>query len=142
MFITKYNPATAMDSFWNAFDREFFPVAKRFFSEDGEDFRLPRTNINEREKEFVLTVEMPGVTKKDVKVSLDGETLTIEAERTEAVETEGLLRSEIRSENYKRTFQVGSKIDCDAITAKMEDGVLKLTLPKKSEILGRKIDIS
>lgn len=142
MFITKYNPATGMDSFWNAFNREFFPIAQPFLNGDEENFRLPRTNINEREKEFVLTIEMPGVSKKDVEVSLDGETLTIEAERTDTVESEGLLRSEIRAEKYKRTLQVGSKIDRDGIAAKMENGVLKLTLPKKAEILGRKIDIS
>lgn len=142
MFVTKYNPAAGMDSFWKAFDRDFFPIVKPFFNGGEENTRLPRTNINESEKEFVLTMEMPGVSKKNVDVSLDGETLMIEAERTDAVESEGLLRSEIRSEKYKRSFQLGSKIDRDGITARMENGVLKLTLPKKAEILGRKIDIS
>ena len=142
MFITKYNPATGVDSFLNAFDREFFPVVKRIFNDDEESSRQPKANINEREKEFILTLEMPGVSKDQVEVSVDGEMLLVEAERTEKVDNEGLLRSEIRSDKYRRIFQIGSKIDRDAISAKMENGVLKLTLPKKAEILGRKIDIS
>lgn len=142
MFLTKYSPARSLDPFWKAFDGEFFPVMRRVFNDDGDDsFRLPQTNINESEKQFVLTMEMPGVARKDVEVSLEDDTLTIEAERSDTVESEGLLRSEIRSGKYRRTFRIGRKIDRDAISARMENGVLTVTLPKSAGVTGRKIDI-
>jgi HSP20 family protein len=140
MFITKCNPG--MRSIWDAFDRELFPVMRRLSDDQEENFRLPKTNINEGEKDFILTLEIPGVSKKDVEISVDGETLTITAKRSEEIETDGLLRSEIRSEKFKRTFQIGSQVDREKIAAKMENGILKLTMPKMAEVLGRKIDIS
>ena len=142
MFLTKYKPVNQGDSLWNAFDHDFFPVMRRFFEDEEEGFRLPRTNIGEDDKEFTLTMELPGVSKKDVAISVDGDTLIIEADRTEESESKNLLRSEIRSEKFRRTFQVGSKIDRDTIKAKLENGMLRVTLPKKADIVGRKIDIS
>jgi HSP20 family protein len=144
MFLTKYKPVGQVDSLWNAFDRDFFPVMRRFFQDDEEGFRMPRTNISEDEKEFTLTMELPGVAKKDIEVSIDGDTLTIEAQSAEESESKSknVIRSEIRSEKFRRTFQIGSKIDRESVKAKLDNGMLRLTLPKSSETVGRKIDVS
>ncbi|MBI4720142.1 MAG: Hsp20/alpha crystallin family protein [Chitinivibrionia bacterium] len=142
MFLTKYKPINQVDSFWNAFDRDFFPVVRRFFEEEEEGLSVPKTNISEDDKEFTLTMELPGVSKKDVEISVDGDALTVEADRTEKFESKNLVRAEIRTEKFRRTFQIGSKIDREAIKAKLENGILMLTLPKKAETVGRKIDIA
>ena len=139
MFLTKYRPNRTMDS---VFD-DLFPVFKGRARENGEKegFRLPVTNVHETEKEFLLTMEMPGVDKKDVRVEIENDQIIVTGEKTEKTETEGLLRREIRSEKFRRSFVLDSAIDRDTIKAKLDNGMLKVTLPKKAESVGRKIDI-
>ena len=142
MFLTKYNPVTALDSFWRSFDSDLFPMFRNLADAEEEAFRLPRTNINEKEKEYIVTMEVPGVTKKNLDVSIDGDVLVVTGERIEKIESEGLIRNEIRSEKFRRSFTLGNTIDREKITAKMENGVLTLTLPKQAESVGRKVEIS
>jgi HSP20 family protein len=88
-------------------------------------------------------MELPGVQKKDLDVSIDGDQLVITAERSEKVESEdGLLRREIRSEKFRRSFTIGDSVERDAIKAKLENGILKVTLPKKALSTGRKVDVN
>ena len=143
MFLTKYRPTTTFDSFFDTFDRGFFPVLRSWTrGEDGEAFEAPRTNINETDSGYVITMELPGVQKKDVDVAVDGEELVVTAERSEKSESEGLLRCEIRSVKFRRSFTLGRTVDRENIEAKLEDGILKVTLAKKAESVGRKIDVS
>ena len=86
--------------------------------------------------------ELPGVDKKNVEVSVEGKELVITAERSEKVESDGLLRREIRSEKYKRSFTMGDTIDADSIKAKLENGILKVSMSRKPESVGRKVDVS
>ena len=139
MFLTKYRPNRSIDS---VFD-DLFPAFNGCVRESGEKdgFRLPVTNVHETEKEFLLTMEMPGVDKKDVHVEVENDQIIITGEKAEKTETEGLLRREIRSEKFRRSFVLDSAIDRDTIKAKLDNGMLKVTLPKKAESVGRKIDI-
>jgi HSP20 family protein len=139
MFLTKYNPNRTFDAMFDS----LFPMVRS--SEPGEDreaFRMPLVNINENDAGYVITMELPGVEKKDVDVSVDGKELVVTAERAEKVESEGLLRREIHSEKYKRSFTLGDTIDAESIKAKLENGVLKITLSRKPESVGRKVDVS
>jgi HSP20 family protein len=141
MFLTKYRPSTSLESL---FDTDFFPIFGKCMdsnAEKKESFRLPRTNINESETEFALTMEMPGVKKDDVDVSIEKDQIIITGGLTEKVETEGLRRGEIRSESFRRSFMLDSTIDRDTVKARLENGILKVTLPKKAESVGRKIDV-
>jgi len=144
MFPMKYEPKGNLESFFDSFDRDVLPMLRPWFRlDDDEGFRMPLVNINETEKEFVVTAELPGVQKKDLDVSIDGDQLVVTAERSEKVESnDGLLRREIRSEKFRRSFTLGQTVDRDAIKAKLENGILKVTLPKKAESVGRKLDIS
>lgn len=141
MFLTKYTPKTELESL---FDREFFPMMRGWFEGDAADkefFRLPKTNIHETNNEFVLTVEMPGVERKNVSVSVENGQIVITGEKTEKTEEEGLLRREIRSEKFHRSFTLDAAIDRENIKAKLDNGILRVTLPKKAESVGRKIAI-
>jgi HSP20 family protein len=144
MFPTKYQPKNNLESIFDALDRDFLPMLGPWFRvDDNEGFRAPLVNINETDKEYVLTMELPGVQKKDLDVAIDGEQLVVTAERSEKVESdEGLIRREIRSEKFRRTFTIGQVVDRDGIKAKLENGILKVTLPKKAESVGRKIDVN
>lgn len=143
MFPTKYVPRTSLDTLFDSLDRDFFPVLRPWFRlDDNDGFRTPLVNINEAEKELVVTMELPGIQKKDLDVSIDGDQLVVTAERSEKVESdEGLLRREIRSEKFRRSFTLGQTVDRSGIKAKLENGILKVTLPKTSESVGRKIDV-
>ena len=141
MFLTKFRPANSLDT-W--FDRDYLPSLRRWFEVDGKDnevFRLPMTNIHETDKEFVLTLEMPGVDKKDIKVGVENDRLVVGGERSEKTESEGLIRREIRSAKFHRSFTLNPTIDRDGIKAKMENGILKVTLPKLAESVGREVAI-
>lgn len=141
MFLTKYNPVSALDTLFDSFDREFFPSLSRFFETREDDFRVPIANIYERDDEYIITMEMPGVSKRNVDISLDGDNLVITGEKVEKLESKGLLRREIRAEKFRRSFLLHGNIDRDKIKAKMEDGVLRVALPKKAESVGRKVSI-
>ena len=141
MFLTKYRPKNDIDTIFDSFGRGFLPAIQAWTGEGEEMFRHPRTNLNETDDAFVVTIEMPGVDKKNVDVSVDGDQLVVTGERTEKLEDEGLLRREIRSEKFRRSFGIGNTIDRDAIKAKIDNGILKVTLPKTAKSVGKKIAI-
>ncbi len=99
--------------------------------------------MEETADSILFTVELPGLSKKDVEVSVENETLTIKGERvdkSERKEETGFLRREIRSSKFERSFALGERVDQDNIKAKMDDGVLTITVPKKEASVGRKVD--
>lgn len=139
MFMTKYNPNRSFETMFDS----MFPMAGSCKpGDDCEGFRMPLVNINENDAGYVITMELPGVDKKDLEVSVEGKELVVTAERAEKVEAEGLLRGEIRSEKFKRSFTLGESIDAESIKAKLENGVLKVALSRVPESVGRKVDVS
>jgi HSP20 family protein len=149
MKLIKYeNPATPMD---RLFDRLNWglPAIDRFFGEndttgDGwASIRMPRTNVQELEDSFVFTLEMPGLDKKDVSLNIEGDTLVVKGETTQKDEQndKGLIRREYRSARFERSFNVNG-IHRDGVKARMESGILTITLPKTAEKVGKKIDIA
>ena len=141
MFLTKYRPNHVN----SCLDPDFFsPLLRQWFepeSRGDEAARLPMTNVHETDKDFVLTMEMPGVEKKNVTVNIEDDQIVVTGEKTEKTETEGMLRREIRSEKFRRSFRLGKSIDNDNIKAKLENGVLEVTLPKRAESVGREISV-
>ena len=122
-----FNPFREME----AFEKNFF--GSPFFSAAAmEPFR---TDIKESDTEFTLEADLPGFEKKDIELSLDGDRLTIKAERHSDHEDKDEKKNYVRCERsygaYSRSFDV-SGIDADGIKAKYENGVLTLRLPKKA----------
>lgn len=104
--------------------------------------RLPRTNVQETDDTYVLALEMPGLNKGDVEVNFENDTLIIKGDKkTETTEEKGVVRREYHTMSYERSFNVHG-VDRDNVSAKMENGILYVTLPKSPERLGRKIDVS
>jgi HSP20 family protein len=145
MTLIKYHPAREIDAFFNHMARDFWPSA---YVPKGKETpvasRLPRTNIRETENEYLFTMEVPGLSKKDIEVTVEGDELTVRGAKTEESneDTKGLIRREIRSQRFERTFDLAGAVDGDGIKAKIENGLLTVTLPKKPEKVGRKIDVS
>jgi HSP20 family protein len=104
----------------------------------------PPVNITEQADAYQIDVSAPGYEKADFNLKLDGNLLTISAEKkTEnKVENEKVIRKEFSAKSFKRSFTVDNKIDAGNITAKYENGILFLTLPKKAEIKAAAKEIS
>lgn len=105
--------------------------------------RLPMMNLAEGENESVLSVELPGVNKEDVKISLEGGLLTLTGERKAPGIPEGArwLRSEIVNGKFVRTLELPHPVDPKAVTAELKNGILSVILPKAEEARPREITI-
>jgi len=102
----------------------------------------PLTDIFETPNALVVVMEMPGVERSDVNVSLENNQLDVEGRITLAPYSNmKSLYTEYGVGNYARRFMLSNAIDQKAITARIEDGVLTLTLPKVEEATARSIQI-
>ena len=123
-----YNPFREMEEF----ERRFF--GEPFFR-SGELAEF-KTDIRDEGDHYLLEADLPGFEKKDIHLDLDGETLTVSAERHSAHEEKSEQDKYVRVERsygkYSRQFDV-SGVDVEHIKAKYDNGVLALTLPKRQQ---------
>ena len=144
--LSSYRPGGMEDQFGRMFEnmfQDFFaPLAQGRWS--GDDVGLPRLDVTETEKTFEVKAEMPGVKKDDVNVSIDGQRVTIEGECQQANEQrqgEQVVYSECSTRKYQRSFTLPTEVDDTSAQARLEDGVLMLSLPKKQGGTARKLTI-
>ena len=104
--------------------------------------RTPATNFVERDNEYGLEIEMPGVDRANIEINVQGRELEIAAEKTVVPNEWRPVARETSQCVYRRAFTLGDEIDRDAIKAQYENGVLYLTLPKSKAILPKKIEIA
>jgi HSP20 family protein len=105
-------------------------------------FIAPDVNILETNNEFVLEAEMPGVKKEGLEITLEGNVLTIVGHRSDPAPPGELVYRESRLADYRRVFELDPSVDGDKINAKVEQGVLALTLPKVERVKPRKIAVT
>lgn len=104
-----------------------------------ENFVAPVVNIFETKDGYVLEAELPGVNKDGLEITLEDNELTLVGRRQfEAMPGTPVFR-ESRDVHFRRVFQLDPAIDTGRIAAKMDQGVLKLTLPKSEKVKPRKI---
>ncbi len=103
----------------------------------------PAVDIYESENQLVLTAEIPGVDEKDVEIKIEDNTLSIKGERRFETETkeENYHRLERSYGSFYRTFTLPNYVDQDKIHAEHENGVLKITMPKRTDLKPRKVKI-
>lgn len=127
--MTAYSP-------WDEMERAFFGDGA--WNRSLAEFK---TDIQDKGDSYLLQADLPGFKKEDIHIDLDGETMTIRAERHSEHEEQDKKGSYVRCErsygSYERAFDV-SGIDTDKIGAQYADGVLKLTMPKKSATVSAK----
>ncbi|OYT16966.1 MAG: hypothetical protein B7C24_05035 [Bacteroidetes bacterium 4572_77] len=102
----------------------------------------PATNVMENEKEFKLQLLVPGWNKEDVKIELDKNILSISGQREE--KEEDFIRKEFKMNSFERSFQLPKDIDFEKVSAKTENGILEISIPKdleKKAKMQRLIDI-
>ncbi len=129
------------------FDDFFKDVAPGFYVKPLHGDALPsqiRIDVKETPDAYAVDAEVPGVSREDIHVTIDGDVVTLRAEikqEDRQVEGEKVLRSERYYGAVTRSFQLPQDIDNAAARAKYENGVLQLTLPKKAVSAGQRLVI-
>jgi HSP20 family protein len=107
-----------------------------------EQFITPPASVTEIGDGYMLEIEMPGVKKDGLEISVENNELTVIGRRSlPAVEGTPVHR-ESRPENFRRVFEIDPSIDADKISAKIDQGLVTLTLPKAEHVKPRKIAVS
>ena len=146
MSAIKTRQRTAMDTVptvFDIFDRVFgFDTEPRTHQDARTRWMLP-VDIYEKAENTVIRASVPGVSREDLSVTFKDGVLTIEATAhvEEGVDHERYFRREVRTGTWSRSLRLPDDIDTDNISASLEDGVLRLTLPRRSEVQPRVIAI-
>ena len=106
-----------------------------------EEFVSPVVNIIENKDGYVLEAEMPGVSKDGLEITLEGTELTLVGHRNATALSGDVLFRESRDLSYRRIFELDPAIDTTKVSAKMDQGILTLSLPKSEEVKPRKIAV-
>ncbi len=129
------NPMTkSFDGLVNDFLNDFPATFGKTMREDV--FGFPPVNIRENADAYQLDIAAPGLEKSDFNLNLDKNILTVSTEKKEENKEENpkFIRKEFSYKAFKRSFTVDEKIDATNISAKYENGILKVALPKKEEV--------
>jgi HSP20 family protein len=113
----------------NLFDDDFFPVQTTRTSS------MPAVNIREDEKNYALELAVPGIEKKDLKIDINEDVLSISSEtKNESEENkDGYKRKEFSYSSFCRSFYIPENVNRDKIEANYKDGILTVGIPKQEE---------
>lgn len=150
--LSTYRAGLGDDPFSRLFDNmveEFFaplaPYAGGKLTQDGDGVPTAmRVNVSETDKTFEVEAELPGVKKEDLNVAIDDRRVTIEAEvKRESAQNEAgkVVYAERSTRKYARSFTLPVDIDDAGAQARLEHGVLLLTLPKKTAAQTKKLTV-
>ena len=106
-----------------------------------EHFITPVASVTEDGDSYQLKVEMPGVNKEGLEISVENNELSIIGRRTSPPIEGTVIHRESRPENFRRMFELDPSIDTGKIAAHIEQGILTLTLPKAEQVKPRKIKV-
>ncbi len=125
-------PANALNLFFDDFPIRDFVSTN--FKQHGS---WPAANVKENKENFFIELASPGMEKADFNIQLEGDTLTISAERKQDVkeENERYTRKEFQYGKFTRSFALPETVNTESIGAVYEKGVLHITLPKKAEVV-------
>ena len=107
-----------------------------------EQFITPPASVTEILDGYMLEIEMPGVKKDGLEISVENNELTIIGRRSVPAAEGTLIHRESRPENFRRAFEIDPSIDANKISAKIDQGLVTLTLPKAEHVKPRKITVS
>ena len=140
MWLTTRNHSSRYPSrsLWND---HFFD---EFFSNKRDASYLPSVDIRDTEDALELSVEVPGVSKEDIDISVKDGVLTIKGEKKNEVKEEqkNYYRVERTYGSFQRSFHLADEVNSDEVSASLENGVLTLSLPKAEKQKEKQITIN
>ena len=107
-----------------------------------DQFVAPVSSVMEDKEGYILQVEMPGVNKEGLEISVENNELTILGRRSLPSVEGTVVHRESRTNNFRRTFELDPSIDTANISAKIDQGVVTLVLPKAEQVKPRKIAVA
>lgn len=112
------------------------------WSESESDF-MPRVNIKDGKDNIILTFEVPGMNKNDIKVTLKDNVLSVSGRREfkDEVKEEAYIRSEIRQGSFCRSFTLPDTVNADKVSADYKEGMLTVKLTKLEEVKPKEIEV-
>jgi HSP20 family protein len=153
MSLIRWNPSRELTAFPTDvlnMQREINRMFDSFFrggvQDDGSMFPsvwTPAVDVAEHDNEYVVKVELPGVSKDDVKITMHDSTLTIRGEKKQEKETKesNYHRVERSYGSFQRSFTLPSTVKSDRIEAAYKDGILTISLPKAEEAKPKQIEV-
>ncbi|MCS4040620.1 Hsp20/alpha crystallin family protein [Salinibacter ruber] len=127
--------------------REVDSIFDRFFGRGGDDDTstvwAPRTDLSETDDAFRIRLDVPGMTKDDIAINLQNNTLTVSGERSSErqKDSEEYVRVERAFGTFHRTFTLPDAVDPDRVEATYDEGVLTINVPKTEKSTRRQIEI-
>lgn len=141
--VTRWTPSQQLAS------REpLFRLFDTFFNEGGEDLATrtwtPPVDIQETDDAYRIQVELPGMKKEDIQITLENNVLRLSGERKfeKDVKKENFHRIERVYGTFSRSFALPTQVSSDKVDAKFQDGVLTITVPKAEQAKPRRISIA
>jgi HSP20 family protein len=101
----------------------------------------PYVDIETTESGYVLHAEMPGVTREGIEVTVEDSELVLTGHRRDLAVTGELIHRETRPLSFRRIYELDSSIDTGKITARIDQGILTVTLPKAESVKPRRIEL-
>ncbi len=121
------------DEFWGFPSHELANIDRHLYGKNARN--LMKTDVHETDEDFEIETDLPGFKKDQINVKLEDGYLTISASKDQETEKKGRKGKIIRQERYcgsmQRSFYVGDAVKTEDVKAKFEDGVLRLSIPKK-----------
>lgn len=145
-YASRLSPWSDLDTLQERIDRIISRAAPDLFAENPMEW-APAIDLEEKENEFVMTAEFPGMTEKDVTVDIEQNTLTLKGEKKserkeEKKEKNGRWHIVERSWGaFERSFTLPGTVDATRIKAGMENGVLTIHMPKRTSSAARRVPI-
>jgi len=141
MSLIHYEPVNLFDQFNNEINR-YFARSRPATARKGD--WVPAVDIREEENRFVLTADVPGVSRENIDITLEDGVLTIRGERSarQESEAEGYRRRERVQGTFLRQFTLPDTVNAEQINATVKDGVLEIAIPKLEKPRPKKITVN
>ncbi len=143
MSLTRYEPWRLLDEL----NKAFYPNRPARFSDDTSAVAtanwIPSVDVHEEENRFVISADLPGIAKEDIKIAMHDHVLSIGGERKSESEekTKKFTRAEKVYGKFESQFTLPDTADIEGISAKHLNGVLEIVIPKVNPARGKQIDI-
>lgn len=139
--IKLFEPLRELRGFDTFFDDAFGSLLKDDFY--GSEKLTPSVDIVEKEDRYVISADIPGLNKEEIKLDVKDGMLTISGEKKyeDKKEEENYIRVERRYGRFERSFNLPKNLNAESVSASYKNGVLEVNLPKKEEAKPKQIDI-
>lgn len=133
MNLVRFDPFSVMRDFDRLFEDSGRPLARW----------MPRVDVLDQDNDLLVRTEVPGVDPESIDVTVEGGTLTIKGGRSFSNEEtkDNYHRKEIFEGSFERTILLPEGIDSEAVTATSANGILEISIPKRPEVLPRKVTV-